>query len=192
MAQPVQRLVVARYKADVNWLDSIQDWQKIVVQKETEDLPGDMPNEGREPAAFLHAIIQNYAAVKRSDIWAFVQDNPFDHCIDFVQLLDKPFNDFAWLGGGLKHTDGEGREDHPNLPVAKYYKKWTELDWDDSKLVPFAPGGQFKVTGRMILMNPKSFYVKMYADVCIDYNAWVAERLWERVFTSPMGTWNVL
>ncbi len=179
----MNHIVVARYEADVTWLDKLPDWVPTVIQKQTEELEGDMPNVGREPAAFLYAIMQHYDNIKSNDVWAFVQDNPFDHCPDLLQLIYKPFNDFEWLGGDkLKQSDGDGKQDHPNLPVARLYTKWLGKEWADDKQVSFAPGGQFIVKGSALLQYPPEFYEQLYDDVCEDYQAWVAERLWESIF----------
>ncbi len=185
MGKFVQKyLVVARYQADITWLDKVEGWTPIVVQKKTDELEGDMPNEGREPAAFLHAILRHYDRIQPTDVWAFVQDNPFDHCRDLLNILNEPVRAFSWLGGDyLKTSDGEGKQDHPELPVAELYSKWINKDWPEGNTVDFAPGGQFKTTGKQLLSWPKEHYQTMYDDVCIDYQAWAAERLWGEIFT---------
>jgi hypothetical protein len=178
-------LVVARYKADITWLDKFSDWVPIVVQKQTEELDGDMPNVGREPAAFCHAIITRYSAIQPTDRWVFVQDHPFDHCLDLEVKLAKNYPYFTWLGGErLKRTDGTGKPDHPDLQIKEYYEKWTGQPWQMQQEATFAPGGQFVVTGEELLSYPKSFYKTLYDDVCINENAWVAERLWGKIFNA--------
>lgn len=188
MAEPVRRIVVARYKADITWLDRFPGWVHTVIQKQTEELEGDMPNAGREPASFLFAIAKYYDTIAPDDIWVFVQDHPFDHCPDLEVLVQKPFTDFAWLGGDkLKMSDGEGRQDHPNLPVAEYYEKWTGRPWAEGQQVSFAPGGQFMVKGDAILRRPKGYYIEVMDDVTPAYNAWCAERLWEPIFVTEQS-----
>lgn len=185
MDKSLQKIVVARYKADISWLDKLPGWIPIVIQKQTEELEGDMPNVGREPGAFCQAIMNHYDDIRSTDVWAFVQDNPFDHCLDLELLLSQPCTSFRWLGGKtLKESDGNGGHDHPNLPVAEYYERWTGRKWFEDKRVLFAPGGQFMVTGLELLQHPKAFYWEMRDDVSIEWNAWVAERLWESIFTN--------
>jgi hypothetical protein len=183
MGRPLQRIVVARYKADIGWLSRFPGWTHTVIQKQTEELEGDMPNAGREPAAFLFAIAKYYDTILPDDIWVFVQDHPFDHCPDLEVLVRQSFTEFKWLGGhSLKLSDGEGKQDHPNLPVAEYYEKWTGKPWHEGKEVSFAPGGQFMVTGEVLLQHPREYYVELMDDVTPAYNAWCAERLWESIF----------
>lgn len=185
MGRTIQkRLVVGRYKADIGWLKDIPaDWKQIVVQKQTEYEDGDMPNVGREPAAFCYAILLHYAFIKPSDVWAFTQDHPFDHCPNFMELLNRPITGFVWLTSGeLKTTDHTGNPYDLNLPVAELYEQWTGGGWPAGHQVPFAAGGQFIVTGKQLLRHPKKYYQKLYDDVCIDRNAWVAERLWAVIF----------
>lgn len=181
MVETVSRyLVVARYKEDVSWIGNFAGWAPIIVQKETEDLRGDMPNAGREPSSFFFAIAKHFDSILPSDIWAFVQGNPFDHCMELARELKKPCSSFRWLGSPAKTTDGTGEPDHPNLPVAEKHREWLGREAPD--FIDFAPGGQHMVSGDNILRYPKEFYVELMDDFTTAYNAWVAERLWAEIY----------
>lgn len=186
MAEPIQkRLVVARYKEDVGWLDQLSsDWTPIVIQKKTEELDGDMPNAGREPASFLFAVARAYSQIKANDVWAFVQGRPFDHCPNFMdqlEVLSRNCTGYVALGGHtLKQCDDNGAPDHPNLPLKELYEKWLERSCP--KLLDFAPGGQFMVRGKDLLRFPLQWYIEVMDDVTPAWNAYVLERIWSEVF----------
>ena len=181
MGRPVQKyLVVARYKEDVGWLSGIPGWNHVIIQKDTENGKGDLPNTGRESSSYFYAILKHYDTINSADVWAFVQGRPFDHCVDFSTALGLPVDGFRWLGNASKTTDGEGRPDHPGLPVEKKHGEW--LGKEMAEPVLFAPGGQHITTGERILRHPKSFYTEVMRDFNIEYNAWVGERLWEEIY----------
>lgn len=85
-----KELVVAKYKEDLSWLDSVPDswtvtcYSKDPAEKNTQYLK--LPNVGREADTYLHYIIENYAALP--DLLVFAQGNPFDHCPDFLAKLE--------------------------------------------------------------------------------------------------------
>ncbi len=173
--------MIARYEEDISWANDLRDWTKIVVQKENGKDLADMPNAGREPASFCWAIAKHWNEIKPKDVWAFVQGKPWDHCPSLRESLDRPdlVKGYTPLGG-TKTVEGDGSPDHPNLPVARKYREWFGQDWSGPR--EFTPGGQFMVLGRDILASPKDSYVYLMDDVTTAYNAWVAERLWSKIF----------
>lgn len=181
---PRRRLVIARYKEDLGWLDKLPaEWEPVVIQKQTEDLPGDIPNAGREPTSFLFAIARDYNQIKPSDVWAFVQGSPFEHCPNFMDQLQVLSNveKYTALGGhDRKVTDGVGWPDHPNLPVKELYEKWLNRPFPG--IVEFTPGGQFIVRGRDLLRHPKKWYIQVMDDATPAWNTYVLERIWSEVF----------
>lgn len=181
MGRPIQKyLVVARYKEDISWVKDYPGWQVIVIQKATEDVEGDMPNVGREPTSFALAIKRYYHSIRPDDIWAFVQGRPFDHCPSLMEDLQRDFDRFRWLGSPTKKSDGDGKHDHPGLPVAEKYGQWLGKEFPGS--VDFAAGGQHMVKGEVIKSRPLSFYKELGDDLVLDYNPWVAERLWASIY----------
>jgi len=183
MGEPVQkRIVIARYKEDITWIDKLPEgWHPIVIQKKTEDLQGDMPNAGREPASFLFAVARHYSQIKPDDIWAFVQGNPFDHGPDFPDILYKEPEGYMPIGGhSLKQCDDNGAPDHPNIPLKELYEKW--LKRPCPKVLHFTPGGQFMVRGRDLLRFPLKWYVGVMDDVTPAWNCYVMERIWGEIY----------
>jgi hypothetical protein len=181
MAEPSKHIVIVRYVKDTSWTNQLKGWDVILIQKANDETEGDMPNAGREPAGFFFAILKHYDQIKPDDIWAFVQDSPFDHCPNFFDKLEQPVTGFTPLGGTTpKVSDGNGGQDHPNLPVAEKHQEWLGRPFPDS--IEFHAGGQFMVTGKDLLRYPKQWYMEVMDDFTTAWNAWCAERLWSAIY----------
>jgi hypothetical protein len=176
-------LVVARYEEDRGWYERIPpDWTLLEVQKGRE-----MPNEGREASSYLWAILRLYDRLQDDDLVAFVQGDPFDHCIDIdlFLLLGRPIDGFLALGDYNLVTDGEGRPQHKNeiVPVGQRYVEWLGKPWPGC--LRYAPGAQFVVTGKNLKGYPREFYQRLFDEMPEGWNAWVMERLWPALFDPP-------
>lgn len=201
----MKRLIIARYKEDITWLDKINDsWLPMVVQKGTEEQEGDIPNRGREPTSFLYAILKHYDNIEPNDVLAFVQGDPFPHTTNFIDNLNglnsvEGFSPIAggppvvvtWKATGHKEvfkepfiSDGQGNPHHPGVPVGEWYTKWMGKEFPNGG-VAFYPGGQFIVPGSLVTAKPRSFWQQIYDDTMAENDAtpYVLERLWFSLFT---------
>lgn len=174
-------LVVARWREDITWLaDLPPGWLPEVVEKDV-----DVPNRGREPSSYLHAILQLYPVTEPADMFGFVQGDPFDHCPDLMHQLTQPVGWYTPLGQATYTSDANGGPHHPGVPVAACHERWLGAPFPG--VVTFAAGGQFAVTGRALLQHPEDFYRRLYDDMLDEAGLvpWAAERLWPAVFTRP-------
>lgn len=171
-------LVVARHREDIRWLVDVPVfWRTMLVQKDKH-----VPNVGREATSYLWAILELYDRLDGDDQVAFVQGNPFDHCPRLIEELLDFTHEFSPLGEWRTVTDGEGRPDHPGLPVAERFTDWFGVPWP-GKLF-FTAGAQFMVPGRKILKHPKSSYETLMGDVMAEEKgAWLMERYWESLLS---------
>ena len=98
-----RRLVVAKYKEDISWINELKDHFDIVVYNKDNNLDPhdlnfhkreyhidgikwiDLPNIGREAQTYLFHIIENFDNLH--DLEVFTQGNPFDHTPHFIQSL---------------------------------------------------------------------------------------------------------
>jgi hypothetical protein len=86
-----KELVIAAYDKDLSWLDRLNsDIKKTIYRKgDTMSYPNEIvisPNVGRCVHTFFKHILTNYDTL--SDITFFVQDYPFDHWEDVVDVLN--------------------------------------------------------------------------------------------------------
>lgn len=175
----MRKIIVARYKEDVSWTETLpKEWEINIVQKET-----DLPNLGREPSSFLWWIINNYDTIKIDYSIVFVQGNPFDHCPDLYQKIGEfiPENGYVQLGKNEHESDGNGNPHDSGLPVAILYEQWFRRPFPGR--VYFVAGGQFIVSGERIKSWTKDHYINLYNDSLVGRHCYVFERMWKTLFT---------
>jgi hypothetical protein len=177
-------LVVAQYKEKLDWLDKFPDWEHHVIRKnsKSEFLDGEfMPNVGRETFTFIRYIIRNYDNL--DGIYAFVQGNPYEHCVDFDKIVNIPFRGYALLGDTPTACFDNGIPHHAGLPIGSFYK---QLFGFNQQVIGFLQGGQWMATAEHI----KSISIEnwlLMSDLHKDSRApWVFERLWPAILTGKM------
>ena len=174
----MKTLVVARFEEDVSWYKRVPpDWKVMEVQKGRE-----IENYGREVSSFLWAILRLYPSLEPTDLVAFVQGDPFDHCpdIDPFLLLDRSTDGFRALGDYTYVSNGDGFPHHQGIPVAECYEEWLGEEFPGS--IRFAPGGQFVVNGADIKKHKPEFYERLLKEMDDDLKPWCMERIWPALF----------
>jgi hypothetical protein len=87
-----KEIVVAAYDKPLDWLTSLNDEIKKTVYRKGNAIPlneGEIliePNLGRCVHSFFNHILMNYNNL--SDITYFVQDYPFDHWEDLIEIIN--------------------------------------------------------------------------------------------------------
>ena len=108
----MKKLIVSRYNENIDWVNKI-NFDYIIYNKGINDLYQphiNLKNVGREADTYLNYIILNYH--KLPEIVVFSQGNPFDHCYDFIEKVNKTtdINNVTWLGSNwgpiTKNYDG--------------------------------------------------------------------------------------
>lgn len=97
-----KHIVVCRYKENVDWIDTIKDYEPKIYFKNN-CLPYNnlsyspkinmVPNIGREEFVYLRYIIDHYHELP--DQVVFTQGRPFDHSTNFISLLNDHSNKFS-------------------------------------------------------------------------------------------------
>lgn len=94
-----KHLVVAKYKEDVAWLESVQGWKTHLYDKlgdpDTANLADHyevLPNVGKESHTYCHYILKHYHNLP--DVVVFAQGHPFDHSPRFLEILQQE----TWTG----------------------------------------------------------------------------------------------
>ena len=181
-------IVVARYNENIDW---IKKYKNVIVYNKGESLDQisftKLDNVGREGHTFLYHIINNYDNLSNWTI--FVQGNPFDHCPNFYEKIDKLYKldvkeDFNFLSDIIYNSNISNCPYHSNIPLKKVYNDLFNKEEEDKPIV-FSPGGQFYVSKKLILTKPKNYYEKILK--LLDYNinpieGFCIERLWKYIF----------
>lgn len=171
-------LIVARWQEPVEWTENLpRGWKLLLVQKDV-----DLPNLSLCVESFYWGVVKLYPTLKRNDLVACVQGNPFDHCPDMLELLEEPAKEFRWLGDTNYLSDGGGRPHDGGVPVAEIYEKWVGAPFPGE--VRFGAGGQFIARADLILRRPLQEWQRMQVDAGLGRNDWAFERCEEAIFTS--------
>ena len=171
-----KHLIVAHYREDTSWISGLPEgWTREIMTKNDTDLP----NAGREAGTYLAWIAKRYPEVRVDGSYAFVQGDPWAHGFAWDQLgaVDR----FTPLGLYRLRSAGDGRPDHPDLPVDAGWSMWVGRPLPEA--YPFTAGGQFIIPGRAILSKPHAYWDALRIWSWQDATApWVLERIWWGVF----------
>lgn len=183
-------VVVSCYKEDVQWSADLSVASVIVYNKSGEgDNP--LPNIGRESHTYLHHIVTHYDDL--DGLYVFCQGNPFDHCRDFVDIVNNlPGNtSYRPLAHWQPISNRWGKPHHKHDPqplhIGEYYEKYFGKAGPEKYAFP--AGNQFAVSDVMIRSRPLEFYQRIYADLCdpiqTEELGYVMERLYGQVWLEP-------
>jgi len=184
----MKKLIVARYRENIEWVNKI-NFEYIIYNKGKDDIEQKyikLRNVGHETDTYLNYIISNYNNLP--EISVFCQGNPFDHCHDFIEIVNN-INDVdsvVWLGTNWgpitkDYMGGPGERPLPMLEMCKYL---FDEEYDTNKTFTFSAGAQYMVPKKYILNKSLSWWKEAHTifDANIETSPWVFERLWPMVW----------
>jgi hypothetical protein len=180
-------VVVARYQENTAWVDALPDSWDVFLYTKSPPKAGEgyyrvLPNTGREAETFARFISEEYHTLSKYACVVFLQGDPRDHLdqayLRVSDLVDIVPN-FRHLGRTVT-CDGDGRPDHPGLPVAEVHGALFDCKLD---AYHFAAGAQYVVPTSRILNKSRYFWTEMHSllvggTVC----PWTMERMWPSAF----------
>jgi len=180
-------LVISRYKEDISWINSLTD--NYIIYNKGEELPSEYKqiiasNFGGNQYDIFRFIHDNYKNLP--DLIAFVQGNPYDHCLleRFNELIyneqftllfgDKTYPDGNYHGFPYWETNNSWYINGPfnsHKPLCKFssFDDFANYMFDDYTYQPtvtFPPGSQFIVEKERCLYYSKNFWKKLMEAVC--------------------------
>jgi hypothetical protein len=224
---PVQKkaIVISRYKETIRWIPT-HWYENIYFYNKDENTEAStilqsylatkhahqftqLTNVGRESHTYLTFIIDHYDNLPQ--ITYFTQGNPFDHCPEFVRLVEANVGivqGFNMLGKRIltiKHGDvSEYETNFPRIQAGfdrtlkhlfgeeRLVETTTETSTDHRRNTPphyiqFTPGAIFAVQRETILQRSRAFY--QHALTLVDYDknpieGHSFERLWKLIFST--------
>jgi hypothetical protein len=153
------KIVVSRFNESIEWTKQLEN---VIIFNKGEPLSNTkkMGNVGREGHTFYKYIYDNYDSL--DDLTAFLQGNPFDHCRNVIQQiksLKEPI-DFMFLSDYIISATISNCRCHNNIPLQNVYNQLFTDNHTDTP-IHFGAGGQFIVSKRFILSQPRCFYLKI-------------------------------
>lgn len=173
-------LIIAKYNEDVSWLSTVKGYKIFIYDKSK-----DLPNIGREAHTYIYHIVKNYENL--SEINVFSQANPFDHCPEFIDKLEKVNTKYKYFEfSNIEIScNKKGEPDHPDLPIEKIFKhlfphkKCPEHFYSKGNAI-------FAVNKKRILFHPKEFYERALDLFDIEKAPYAFERLWNIIFSGNL------
>ena len=181
-------VVIARYNEDLTWLASLK-FPYTIYNKGADNisLPSiKLPNIGRESGTFLYYIIENYNSLP--DTLIFLQGDPFPHCEDLFNVLEKNYNTDIVLPVGtgllLNNLNVVPQDHQDDLKIIvnatktdSYYKNFIEPQYK------YVHGAQHIVPKKYITNKSLEFWKNLYnANQQTKLGAYVMERMWMYIF----------
>jgi hypothetical protein len=176
MNKPEAFIVVSRYKENMDWIKSLTDNYLIYNKGESLDEFKQqlVPNFGGNQYDIFRFIYDNYENLP--NLIAFVQGDPFDHCLSdrFYDLIYN--NSFTKLFGDKNYPSGIYYETNTswyinaefniNRPPCKFenfdqYASTIFENYTHLEILNFPPGSQFIVEKERCLFYSKYFWKRL-------------------------------
>lgn len=178
-------LIISRFNEDISWINNYTS--NYIIYNKGENLPETykqkmVPNFGGNQYDIFNYIYTNYN--KLPNLIAFMQGNPFDHCLPerFDQLI---YNEsYTHLFGDINYPHGEYFESNNNWyidasfnghkPPSKFssfdeYMHHMFEDYTPLSTLYFPPGSQLIVEKERCLFYSKEFWKKLMEVIRIEW-----------------------
>ena len=142
-------VVICHYKENLDWIKKLNH-QYVIYNKNPKEnhlYENNLPNIGFDTIVYLSYILDNYE--KLPDYVCFSQDNPFDHCPNF---LDK-VNNFEFGKNFYPLGSTYIRDNDMTLNQTINYAKSVDIVYSDT--IKFVSSAQCIVSKELILKRPK-------------------------------------
>lgn len=192
-------VVVTRFNENIDWTCNLP-YSMCIYNKGIPHLKQSfiqLPNFGREADAMLYHITQRYNCL--SETTAFLQGNPFDHCWNVLQLLEKHQHttEVTWLGSNwgpvTKRFDGGPGNGSQFMVLETCDKLFKDCNFDTNTPFKFSAGAQYIVPKRFILNKSLAWWQHTYSvfksSFCLvsghghkNSAPWIFERIWPLIW----------
>lgn len=206
------RLVIAKYKEDVTWINKIKEHKITIYDKSESPIINSikLPNVGRETHTFLHHIVENYDNL--DDVTVFLQGNPFEHIQvimgwQYFGLPNAPYPPPLTSEQLEKMCDKINTEIKHTSELASFYqvvyndpyytnggnvnKHLSEILSENVSNLSYSvsPGGQYIVPKKYILSRTKEVWKKALDLLSLNelWRCYSQELSWYYLFTNKVG-----
>lgn len=178
----VTHIVVAKYHEDVSWALNFAAGRSDCKLWIYDKGGGALPNQGREAETFARFFLEEYETIKPQDTIYLLQGCPFDHCPGLMKCLGQGGVEHLTPLGTMHRCDGQGRPDHPGLPIQAAHDLLEIPGQQPPRTWTFVAGAQYALPGTLVRNKPKRKWESLHTTlqqgrVC----PWTMERLWPYV-----------
>jgi hypothetical protein len=177
-------IIVSRFNEDLKWTLEypFNKFQYIVYNKGNQDIDipnTSVPNVGRESDTYLRFIIDHYNDLPDKII--FCQGNPFDHCSNFIDLINQNhIEDLIYLAHYVTTDDDNGCPNHCGLNIKEILHS---LNLENPGHFTFPTGAQYIVSKKLIQNKSLDWWKQCYDIHQTNHNSpWIYERIWPLIF----------
>lgn len=156
------KVVVSRFNESIEWTEQLDN---VIIYNKGDAITHTHPiinldNVGREGHTFYKYIYDNYDNL--DDLTVFLQANPFDHFPNIIQQIQSLTDevDFMFLSDNIYDITVSNCYLHHGIPLNDVYRQLFHDDFTDTP-IQFGAGGQFVVSKKLILSQPRSLYLQI-------------------------------
>ena len=156
------KIVVSRFNESIEWTEQLDN---VIIYNKGDAITHTHPiinldNVGREGHTFYKYIYDNYHNL--DDLTVFLQANPFDHCPNVIQQIHSLTEDvdFMFLSDRILDITVSCCNFHAGIPLYDVYRQLFQDDFIHTP-IQFGAGGQFAVSKKLILSQPRSLYLQI-------------------------------
>ena len=154
------KIVVSRFNESVEWT---KQFDNVIIYNKGDAITHNsiqLDNVGREGHTFYKYIYDNYHNL--DDLTVFLQANPFDHCPNVIQQIQSLTDDvdFMFLSDKIYDITVSYCYLHHGIPLYDIYRQLFKDDFIHTP-IQFGAGGQFVVSKKLILSQPRSLYLQI-------------------------------
>lgn len=179
-------VVICHFQENLDWISELKHPCVIYNKnpKNVDKFENNLPNIGFDTYTYLTYIIDRYDNLP--DYVCFAQDYPFDHCSNFIDLVndfkfDKPFQ---CLGIGYERTS-TSPERNQNCALASSIMLAERLNISYTLPIKFISSAQCIVSKELILKRHIESYKQMYSifptHKPLTYVNYLLEYLWPTI-----------
>lgn len=196
MAKNINKIVVAHYDESLEWIDDVKGYNFDIYSKGgiIHQEAYVLPNIGRESHTYFKHIVSDYYKLPS---WTFfTQGNPFDHVINFVDIVNNfpkskteakiSIGDIGYFFSNGHFNSAlicneDGTPHHSGMSVDRLWSKLFKQEPPETYL--FTAGCIFAVSKRAILKRDIDFYRNCLEITETDDMApWEFERIMHYIF----------
>ena len=180
------QVVVCHYKENLDWLSLLQH-PYVVYNKNPHEqhlFVRNLPNYGFDTFTYLTYITDNYDCLP--DYVCFAQDYPFDHCSNFIELVNEFDFQKKWFPLGLCYERSSTAPTHPPTCHLDQSLRFAESHGIICKLpLKFVHSAQCIVSKDLIRQRTVSFYENLKSVFPTDHPItdvnYILEYLWPTI-----------